>query len=68
MKLPFSVGGMSNNYMGAKVIGVPAIPLPLYPELKLGLPGPGVSDELENFKPDSYMLLTLPCWDWVVFG
>ena len=38
--------------MGAKVIGVPAMPLPLYPELKLGLPGPGVSDELENFKPD----------------
>jgi glycosyltransferase involved in cell wall biosynthesis len=28
------------------------MPLPLYPELKLGLPGPGVSDELENFKPD----------------
>jgi len=38
--------------MGAKVIGVPAMPLPLYPELKLGLPGPGVSDELENCKPD----------------
>ena len=38
--------------MGAKVVGVPAMPLPLYPELKLGLPGPGVSDELENFKPD----------------
>ena len=38
--------------MGAKVVGVPAMPLPLYPELKLGLPGPSVSDELESFKPD----------------
>ena len=28
------------------------MPLPLYPELKLGLPGPAVSDALENFKPD----------------
>ena len=28
------------------------MPLPLYPELKLGLPGPAVSDKLEKFKPD----------------
>jgi glycosyltransferase involved in cell wall biosynthesis len=28
------------------------MPLPLYPELKLGLPGPAVSDKLEEFKPD----------------
>ncbi len=39
-------------FMGAKVIGVPAMPLPLYPELKLGLPGSAVSDALESFKPD----------------
>ena len=38
--------------MGAKVIGVPAMPLPLYPELKLGLPGPAVSEALENFEAD----------------
>ena len=38
--------------MGAKVIGVPAMPLPLYPELKLGLPGAAVSDALDSFKPD----------------
>ena len=48
----FCPEGCPSIYMGAKVVGVPAMPLPLYPELKLGLPGPGVSDELENFKPD----------------
>ena len=48
----FCPEGCPSSYMGAKVIVVPAMPLPLYPELKLGLPGPGVSDELENFKPD----------------
>ena len=48
----FCPEGCPSSYMGAKVIGVPAMPLPLYPELKLGLPGPGVSDVLENFKPD----------------
>ncbi len=48
----FCPEGCPSIYMGAKVIGVPAMPLPLYPELKLGLPGPGVSDELENFQPD----------------
>ncbi|WP_269623866.1 glycosyltransferase family 4 protein [Prochlorococcus marinus] len=48
----FCPEGCPSKYMGAKVVGVPAMPLPLYPELKLGLPGPGVSDELENFKPD----------------
>ena len=48
----FCPEGCPSNYMGAKVVGVPAMPLPLYPELKLGLPGPGVADELENFKPD----------------
>ncbi len=48
----FCPEGCPSSYMGAQVVGVPAMPLPLYPELKLGLPGPGVSDELENFKPD----------------
>ena len=48
----FCPEGCPPSYMGAKVVGVPAMPLPLYPELKLGLPGPSVSDELESFKPD----------------
>jgi glycosyltransferase involved in cell wall biosynthesis len=38
--------------MGARVIGVPAVPLPLYPELKLALPRPVVSEALEYFAPD----------------
>ncbi len=48
----FCPEGSPNNYKGAKIIGVAAMPLPLYPELKLGLPGPAVSDEIEGFKPD----------------
>ncbi len=48
----FCPEGGPTNYMGANVIGVPAMPLPLYPELKLGLPGPAVSEALESFKPD----------------
>ena len=48
----FCPEGCPTEYKGAKIIGVAAMPLPLYPELKLGLPGPAVSDTLENFKPD----------------
>ncbi|WP_320666755.1 glycosyltransferase family 1 protein [Prochlorococcus sp. MIT 1307] len=48
----FCPEGCPSNYMGAKVVGVPAMPLPLYPELKLGLPGPAVSEALESFQPD----------------
>ncbi len=50
--LVFCPEGCPSNYMGSKVVGVSAMPLPLYPELKLGLPGPAVSDALENFQPD----------------
>tara|TARA_Y100000589_G_scaffold51677_1_gene43056 strand:- start:1923 stop:2930 length:1008 start_codon:yes stop_codon:yes gene_type:complete len=38
--------------MGARLIGVPAMPLPLYPELKLALPRPAVSDAIDSFEPD----------------
>ena len=48
----FCPDGCPDEYMGAKVIGVPAMPLPLYPELKLGLPGATVSETIENFRPD----------------
>ena len=30
----FCPEGAPSHYMGAKVVGVPAMPLPLYPELK----------------------------------
>jgi len=48
----FCPEGSPNNYKGAKIVGVAAMPLPLYPELKLGLPGPAVSEALEKFQPD----------------
>ena len=48
----FCPEGCPDSYKGATIIGVAAMPLPLYPELKLGLPGPAVSDKLEEFKPD----------------
>ena len=48
----FCPEGCPDSYKGATIIGVAAMPLPLYPELKLGLPGPAVSDKLETFKPD----------------
>ena len=48
----FCPEGCPDSYKGATIVGVAAMPLPLYPELKLGLPGPAVSDKLETFKPD----------------
>ena len=48
----FCPEGSPEQFMGARVIGVPAMPLPLYPELKLALPRPAVSEALERFAPD----------------
>ena len=48
----FCPEGCPDNYMGARLIGVPAMPLPLYPELKLALPRPAVSEAIDNFQPD----------------
>ena len=50
--LIFCPEGAPDSYLGAKVVGVPAVPLPLYPELKLALPRPAVSEALEQFRPD----------------
>ena len=50
--LIFCPEGAPSHYMGAQVVGVPAMPLPLYPELKLALPRPAVSEALERFAPD----------------
>ena len=47
----FCPEGCPENYMGAKLVGVPAMPLPLYPELKLALPRPSVSDAIDAFQP-----------------
>ena len=48
----FCPEGAPSHYMGAQVVGVPALPLPLYPELKLALPRPAVAEALERFQPD----------------
>jgi glycosyltransferase involved in cell wall biosynthesis len=48
----FCPEGAPDSFMGARVVGVPAMPLPLYPELKLALPRPSVSEALEAFDPD----------------
>jgi glycosyltransferase involved in cell wall biosynthesis len=50
--LIFCPEGAPDSHMGAGVVGVPALPLPLYPELKLALPRPAVSEALERFGPD----------------
>ena len=44
-------GGLT-EYKGAKIYGVPGMPLPLYPELKLALPPLGTKNALEQFQPD----------------
>jgi glycosyltransferase involved in cell wall biosynthesis len=50
--LIFCPEGAPEQYMGARVVGVPALPLPLYPELKLALPRPAVAESLDQFAPD----------------
>jgi len=50
--LIFCPEGAPPDYSGAQVVGVPAMPLPLYPELKLALPRPAVAEALERFGPD----------------
>ena len=44
-------GGLT-EYKGAKIYGVPGMPLPLYPELKLALPPLGTKKAIEDFQPD----------------
>jgi glycosyltransferase involved in cell wall biosynthesis len=44
-------GGPSELY-GAKVVGMPSLPFPLYPELRLALPRARMRALLDEFKPD----------------
>jgi glycosyltransferase involved in cell wall biosynthesis len=44
-------GGLT-EYKGAKIHGVPGLPLPLYPELKLALPSVGTKEIIAKFNPD----------------
>ena len=50
--LVFCPEGAPDNYCGAQVMGIPAVPLPLYPELKLALPRPVVAEAIDRFQAD----------------
>ena len=50
--LVFCPEGAPSNYCGAEVVGIPAMPLPLYPELKLALPRPAVAEAIDAFGAD----------------
>lgn len=44
-------GGLK-DYKGAKIYGLSAFPLPMYPELKIAIPRPTIRGALEKFNPD----------------
>lgn len=50
--LIFCPAGGLTSYRGAKIYGLSAFPLPLYPELKLALPRPEIGQQLARFRPD----------------
>ncbi|AFY91829.1 glycosyltransferase family 4 protein [Chamaesiphon minutus] len=50
--LVFCPDGGLQSYHGAKIYGLSAFPLPLYPELKLALPRPEIGQQLAQFQPD----------------
>ncbi len=50
--LVFCPEGAPDTYCGAQVMGIPAVPLPLYPELKLALPRPVVAEAIDRFQAD----------------
>ncbi|MEM9245210.1 MAG: glycosyltransferase [Cyanobacteria bacterium P01_F01_bin.153] len=40
------------EYQGFQVHGVPGVPLPMYPELKMAFPRPSIGETLDRFEPD----------------
>ncbi len=50
--LVFCPEGGLQSYCGAKIYGLSAFPMPLYPELKLALPRPEIGEQLTKFQPD----------------
>ncbi len=51
--LIFCPEGGLKSYCGARIYGLSAFPLPLYPELKLALPRPEIGEQLAKFRPDA---------------
>ncbi|MDY6781934.1 MAG: glycosyltransferase family 1 protein [Cyanobacteriota bacterium] len=50
--LVFCPDGGLKEYKGAKIHGLSAFPLPMYPELKVALPRPTIRKALDRFQPD----------------
>jgi glycosyltransferase involved in cell wall biosynthesis len=50
--LVFCPDGGLKEYQGAKIHGLSAFPLPMYPELKVALPRPTIRKVLDRFQPD----------------
>jgi glycosyltransferase involved in cell wall biosynthesis len=50
--LIFAPSGGPEELYGAEVVGLPSVPFPLYPELRLALPRRRMRAKLQAFKPD----------------
>ena len=50
--LVFAPSGGPESYAGARIHGVPGVPFPPYPQIRLSPPHPGVGRVLRRFDPD----------------
>jgi glycosyltransferase involved in cell wall biosynthesis len=50
--LIFAPSGGPKELFGAEVVGLPSVPFPLYPELRLALPRASMRTKLKAFNPD----------------
>lgn len=50
--LVFAPAGKTARWHGAEIVGAPAIPLPMYPEIVVGMPRPALRSRLAKFCPD----------------
>lgn len=50
--LVFAPAGGATRWHGAEVVGAPSIPLPMYPEIVVGMPRPALRSRLAKFAPD----------------
>jgi len=50
--LIFAPEGGIDEFEGARVVGMPSVPFPLYPEFRMALPRSSMRTELWNFQPD----------------
>ena len=50
--LVFAPGGGPSSWHGVEVVPAPCFPLPMYPELVVGMPRPALRSRLARFRPD----------------